>query len=193
MGNASLQLTTRMHQLSRKHDPDGRRQSSRQDHSRDDRSSVDVIVQAQRMRDGSRKITHVTEVIGLEGRSRHLAGPVYLRGVRRGPERTHFRAASHDRHRPATILGEGALFRRGDAPDRDLSGERQRHQDHRQARSVQDARGGRARTRAGRRAQRGVRQRPALERRSLIAHLTKLCMVFLRSAWVATCAEPTGT
>jgi pilus assembly protein CpaF len=30
-------------------------------------SSVDVIIQAQRMRDGSRKITHVTEVIGLEG------------------------------------------------------------------------------------------------------------------------------
>lgn len=30
-------------------------------------SSVDVIVQAQRMRDGSRKITQITEVIGLEG------------------------------------------------------------------------------------------------------------------------------
>jgi pilus assembly protein CpaF len=30
-------------------------------------SSVDVIIQAQRLRDGSRKVTHVTEVIGLEG------------------------------------------------------------------------------------------------------------------------------
>ena len=30
-------------------------------------SSVDIIVQAQRMRDGSRKITQITEVIGLEG------------------------------------------------------------------------------------------------------------------------------
>ena len=30
-------------------------------------ASVDVIVQASRMRDGSRKITHVTEVLGLEG------------------------------------------------------------------------------------------------------------------------------
>lgn len=29
--------------------------------------SVDVVVQAARMRDGSRRITHVTEVIGLEG------------------------------------------------------------------------------------------------------------------------------
>ena len=30
-------------------------------------SSVDVIIQAARLRDGSRKTTHVTEVIGLEG------------------------------------------------------------------------------------------------------------------------------
>ncbi|WP_046862231.1 CpaF family protein [Microvirga massiliensis] len=30
-------------------------------------SSVDVIVQAQRLRDGSRRITHVTEVMGMEG------------------------------------------------------------------------------------------------------------------------------
>lgn len=29
--------------------------------------SVDVIVQAARLRDGSRKITHITEVIGMEG------------------------------------------------------------------------------------------------------------------------------
>ena len=30
-------------------------------------ASVDVIIQASRMRDGSRKITHITEVVGLEG------------------------------------------------------------------------------------------------------------------------------
>src|SRR5262249_41545352 len=30
-------------------------------------ASVDVIVQSARLRDGSRKITHVTEVMGLEG------------------------------------------------------------------------------------------------------------------------------
>lgn len=30
-------------------------------------SSVDIIIQASRMRDGSRKITHITEVLGLEG------------------------------------------------------------------------------------------------------------------------------
>jgi pilus assembly protein CpaF len=30
-------------------------------------SSVDVIIQAMRMRDGSRRITHVSEVMGMEG------------------------------------------------------------------------------------------------------------------------------
>ncbi|MCA1297548.1 CpaF family protein, partial [Stappia indica] len=30
-------------------------------------ASIDVIVQAQRLRDGSRRITHVTEVVGMEG------------------------------------------------------------------------------------------------------------------------------
>jgi pilus assembly protein CpaF len=30
-------------------------------------ASIDVIVQAQRLRDGSRRITHITEVIGMEG------------------------------------------------------------------------------------------------------------------------------
>ena len=30
-------------------------------------SSVDVIVQTQRLRDGSRRITHVTEILGMEG------------------------------------------------------------------------------------------------------------------------------
>jgi pilus assembly protein CpaF len=30
-------------------------------------SSVDLIVQASRMRDGSRKITHITEIQGVEG------------------------------------------------------------------------------------------------------------------------------
>ena len=29
--------------------------------------SIDVVVQAARLRDGSRRITHITEVVGLEG------------------------------------------------------------------------------------------------------------------------------
>src|SRR5215210_4540575 len=30
-------------------------------------SSIDVIIQAMRLRDGSRRITHITEVMGMEG------------------------------------------------------------------------------------------------------------------------------
>ncbi len=30
-------------------------------------AAVDVIIQASRLRDGSRKVTHVTEVVGMEG------------------------------------------------------------------------------------------------------------------------------
>jgi pilus assembly protein CpaF len=30
-------------------------------------SSVDVVIQAARLRDGSRRITHITEVMGMEG------------------------------------------------------------------------------------------------------------------------------
>jgi pilus assembly protein CpaF len=29
--------------------------------------SIDVIIQASRLRDGSRKVTHITEVMGMEG------------------------------------------------------------------------------------------------------------------------------
>ena len=29
--------------------------------------SIDVIIQAARLRDGSRRITHITEVVGMEG------------------------------------------------------------------------------------------------------------------------------
>jgi pilus assembly protein CpaF len=30
-------------------------------------ASIDVVIQAARLRDGSRKITHITEVMGMEG------------------------------------------------------------------------------------------------------------------------------
>jgi pilus assembly protein CpaF len=30
-------------------------------------SSIDIVIQAARLRDGSRRITHITEVIGMEG------------------------------------------------------------------------------------------------------------------------------
>ena len=49
--------------------------------------SIDVIVQAARLRDGSRRITHITEVIGHGRRRHHHPGPVRLRHHRRGRER----------------------------------------------------------------------------------------------------------
>ncbi len=49
--------------------------------------AVNVIIQAQRLRDGSRKITHITEVAGMEGDVVTLAGHLRLRGHRRGQER----------------------------------------------------------------------------------------------------------
>jgi pilus assembly protein CpaF len=30
-------------------------------------SSIDVIIQTQRLRDGSRRVTHITELLGMEG------------------------------------------------------------------------------------------------------------------------------
>jgi len=41
-------------------------------------SSIDVIIQASRLRDGSRRITHITEVLGMEGDVVITAGPVRL-------------------------------------------------------------------------------------------------------------------
>ena len=81
-------------------------------------SSIDVIVQASRLRDGSRRITHITEVLGMEGDVDHHAGPLHLRHRRRGSERTHHRPPSLDRHRPAGLLGPRALLRRGGAARR---------------------------------------------------------------------------
>ena len=81
-------------------------------------SSVDLIVQAQRMRDGSRKITHVTEVIGLEGDVVTLQDLFIYDMFGEDFERTRYRAASQHRHRQAAFLGQGALLQRGAAPDR---------------------------------------------------------------------------
>jgi pilus assembly protein CpaF len=30
-------------------------------------SSIDVVIQTQRLRDGSRRVTHITEILGMEG------------------------------------------------------------------------------------------------------------------------------
>ncbi len=55
--------------------------------------AVNVIIQAQRLRDGSRKITHVTEIAGMEGDVVTLQDLFRLRGHRRGQERPAHRQA----------------------------------------------------------------------------------------------------
>ena len=50
-------------------------------------SAIDVVVQLSRLADGTRRITHVTEVQSMEARRRDAAGPVpgqAGRGLRRG-------------------------------------------------------------------------------------------------------------
>ena len=81
-------------------------------------SSIDVIIQAARLRDGSRRITHITEVMGLEG-DVVITQDLFVydiigedaNGKLEGP-------ASLDRHRPPALLGARALLRRGRAPRR---------------------------------------------------------------------------
>ena len=73
-------------------------------------SSVDVIVQAARLRDGSRRITHITEVMGMEG-DVIITQDVFLyemHGRRR--ERPPDRPPPLDRHRPPALLGARTLL-----------------------------------------------------------------------------------
>ena len=73
-------------------------------------SSVDVIVQAARLRDGSRRITHITEVMGMEGDIIITQDIVRLRHGRRGRERQDDGTACLDRDRPAALLGARPLL-----------------------------------------------------------------------------------
>ena len=81
-------------------------------------ASVDVVVQAARLRDGSRRITHITEVMGMEGDVIITQDIFTLRHPRRRRQRQPDRPAQIDRHRPSEILGARALLRRGGAARR---------------------------------------------------------------------------
>ena len=59
--------------------------------------SVDVVIQAQRLRDGSRRITEITEVIGMEGEGDHHPGPGEIPHVGRGLRREDHRANMYRR------------------------------------------------------------------------------------------------
>ena len=50
-------------------------------------AAVHLLLQVSRMRDGVRRITHVTEVVGMEGEVVDDAGPVHLRIPGRGSRR----------------------------------------------------------------------------------------------------------
>ena len=77
--------------------------------------SVDVVVQAARLRDGSRKITHITEVIGMEG-DVIITQDLFVYEIT-GEDANGNLIGQHqvDRHRPAEILGSRALLRRRQA------------------------------------------------------------------------------
>ena len=74
--------------------------------------SVDIIVQASRLRDGSRKITHITEVLGMEGDVVTLQNlMVYeILGEDEKTGKLH-RPSSVDRHRTAEVLGARRILR----------------------------------------------------------------------------------
>ncbi len=77
--------------------------------------SIDVIIQAARLRDGSRRITHITEVIGMEGDVIITQDLMRLRDRRRRRWRQDHRSAHVDRHRQAAFLGSRPLLQRGSA------------------------------------------------------------------------------
>ena len=81
-------------------------------------ASIDVIVQAARLRDGSRRITHITEVMGMEGDVIITQDLFLYEIVGEDAERQAHRPAPVDRHRPPAVLGAGALLRRGEAARR---------------------------------------------------------------------------
>ena len=80
--------------------------------------SIDVIVQAARLRDGSRRITHITEVVGTEG-DVIITQDIFVYDILgEDAERPHHRPPSLDRHRPAEVLGPRPLLQRGGAARR---------------------------------------------------------------------------
>jgi hypothetical protein len=72
--------------------------------------SIDVIVQAARLRDGSRRITHITEVLGMEG-DVVITQDIFLYDISaRTQNGNRSSAATLDRHRPSALLGSRALL-----------------------------------------------------------------------------------
>ena len=75
-------------------------------------SAIDLIVQQARLKDGTRHITHITEVVGHGGRHHHDAGHLRLR-LRRRLRRGRPPAGAPDQHRPAAEVPVQARPERG--------------------------------------------------------------------------------
>ena len=91
--------------------------------------SIDVIIQASRLRDGSRKVTHITEVLGMEGDVVTLQNLIVYRDHRRGRARQAPRTPPLDRHRAPALLGPGQYYKRGRTSGRGAGSRRgARHQ-----------------------------------------------------------------
>ena len=75
--------------------------------------SIDVIVQVARLRDGSRKVTHITEVLGMEGDVVTLQNLFVYDITGEDAQRPDPRPAPLDRHRASALLGSRAVLRRG--------------------------------------------------------------------------------
>ena len=81
-------------------------------------ASIDVIIQAARLRDGSRRITHITEVMGMEGDTIITQDLFLYDLVGEDANGQDHRPAPFDRHRPAAVLGSRPLLRRREAAGR---------------------------------------------------------------------------
>ena len=74
-------------------------------------SALDMIVHLTRLRDGTRRVTHVSEVMGMEGDVDRPPGPLHLR-LRRGHRRGRPVPRRPQEHRhPAVVLGEAERLR----------------------------------------------------------------------------------
>jgi len=76
--------------------------------------SVDVIVQASRLRDGSRKVTHITEVLGMEGEVVTLQNIVVYENHRRRRERQAHRPSPLHRHCTSPVLDRAEYYGESD-------------------------------------------------------------------------------
>ena len=75
--------------------------------------SIDIIIQASRLRDGSRKVTHITEVLGMEGDVVTLQNLIVFDITGEDATGQAHRPPPLHRHCAAALLGARRILRRG--------------------------------------------------------------------------------